>query len=357
MKTIVVLGMHRSGTSAITRALGLLGAEMGPASHMGHTWENKPLRNVNARLLDAGKGAWDTPPLADDWLDTVPAEGLVDVARERFEAEFGGADIAVWKDPRTCLTFPFWAPVLGESDTVIVLIYRHPFEVARSLETRNKARHGGSFALWERYNREALRFAAGRPTTVIGYGDILEDPQAVMAGLAANLRAWGVDLPNDPATTDMELQQSERHHVSDTAVTDLDVATESQRAIFEALRSLDGPHDSFVPPELPAANPLSLEILDVLNKIRRLRKRAESVDTTAGANRRPRNARNAGASAKSGSAGGSGSAGSADRTSSSTSSTRGAAKTASKTAARTAKTAARSGEKTRSARRASTPTS
>ena len=53
MKPLLVLGMLRSGTSATTRALGLLGASMGPEADMGMFWENQPMRRVNRDLLGA----------------------------------------------------------------------------------------------------------------------------------------------------------------------------------------------------------------------------------------------------------------------------------------------------------------
>jgi hypothetical protein len=285
VRTIVVLGMHRSGTSAITRALGLLGAEMGPADRLGRHWENKHLRNVNARLLKAGGGAWDSPPAGEDWLSTVDSDGLPELAKERIAEEFGDAEVSVWKDPRTCLTMPFWRPLMGD-DPVVVLIHRHPYEVAGSLEARNQFAPGLSFALWERYNADALRFSRDLPTSVIKYADVVGRPHEVMVELAVQLRAWGIDLPNDPATTDMELEASERHHVADSDhELDQPVATPSQRALFDTLAALDGPHVRFQPPDdLPEPHPLSREILLNAGKLRRVKRRrdANEADTSKG---------------------------------------------------------------------------
>ena len=284
--------MHRSGTSAITRALGLLGAEMGPANRLGRHWENQPLRNVNARLLKAGGGAWDSPPAANDWVSTVDADGLPKMASERIAKAFGDADVSVWKDPRTCLTMPFWLPLMGD-DPVVVLIHRHPFEVAGSLEARNKFGHGLSFALWERYNADALRFSRDLPTSVIKYADVVGRPHEVMVELADQLRAWGIALANDPATTDMELQESERHHVaaSDHEL-DHPVATESQRVLFDALSALDGPHASFQPPvDLPEPHPLSREIMLNAGMLRRVQSRQDAPPSVEKAGRQRKAAR------------------------------------------------------------------
>lgn len=273
MRTIVVLGMHRSGTSALVRAIGLLGAEMGPRDHLRRNWENRYLRNVNSRLLEAGGGDWDAPPRGDDWITTADTPALRGLAEERFEQELGDAVVAVWKDPRTCLTLPFWRPIMGDG-AVAVLIHRHPREVASSLETRNRFGHGLSFALWERYNREALRFADGLPTTVIRYSDLLGRPQDAMTRLAGHLRECGIDLPHDPATTDLEIDVSERHHEAVGRVLDLPLVTASQRALSDALASLDGSHARLRPPsDLPPPHPLSGELMQAAGKLRRLRNR------------------------------------------------------------------------------------
>jgi hypothetical protein len=244
--------------------------------------------------MEAAHSSWVHPPAEEGWLDRIGIEGLSDVAAERVEQEFGNADIAVWKDPRTCLTFPFWRPVLGSDNTFMVLIHPHPHEVARSLHARNKFGTGASFALWERYYSDALRYSAELPTVVISDSDILADPVLVMTGLATSLRGWGAELPNDPATTNMEFESSE-HHVSDTD--DLDPATDSQRALYHTLVTLDGPHESFEPPTLPEPHPLSLELLAALSKANRYRKRAEAAKTTTNA-KRPRPTRAAMQSAR-----------------------------------------------------------
>ena len=82
MKPLLVLGMLRSGTSATTRALGLLGASMGPESSMGMFWENQPMRRVNRALLDAFGGDWESPPvLPEGWVQSPEAQALVPQAR------------------------------------------------------------------------------------------------------------------------------------------------------------------------------------------------------------------------------------------------------------------------------------
>ena len=292
MKPIVILGMHRSGTSATTRALGLLGASMGPLPNMGKFWENQPMRQVNEALLEVFGGGWECPPeLGDDWVESPEARRLLPQARDTLTAEFGDAPVMVWKDPRTCITLPFWRRVFDE-EPVVVFIHRHPVEVAGSLLTRNHLARGHAFAVWERFNADALLNSVGLPTVVIEYEPLVEDPITTMAELAASLAAWGVQLTNDPATTDMELTPQRRHHQADTGdVFDDPIATASQRDLFALLREVDGVSDLFaLPRPIPEPHPLSMELLGLAAQARASRRDARAarneLDQAVGSRRR-----------------------------------------------------------------------
>jgi hypothetical protein len=189
MKPIVILGMHRSGTSATTRALGLLGASMGPLEDMGKFWENQPMRRVNEALLEAFGGGWECPPpMPDGWVESPEARAVLPLARDTLEAEYGGAKVMVWKDPRTCITLPFWRQLFDE-EPVVVFIHRHPVEVAGSLLTRNGLSRGHAFAVWERFNADALASSVGSPTVTLRYVPLVEDPITSMNELVASLAA------------------------------------------------------------------------------------------------------------------------------------------------------------------------
>ncbi|HTZ08801.1 MAG TPA: hypothetical protein VMB72_07005, partial [Acidimicrobiales bacterium] len=85
MPGVVVLGMHRSGTSAVTRILNLLGADVGERDDLltdydnpaGH-WESRALVAANDRILAAWGRSWDFPPwLAPGWERSERAERLL----------------------------------------------------------------------------------------------------------------------------------------------------------------------------------------------------------------------------------------------------------------------------------------
>ena len=178
--------MHRSGTSAVTGLLNLLGASAGAESDLiasdqanskGY-YENMELSDFQERLLRRLGGRWDKPPqLATGWQQSPRL--LRDVGRGRRIVRnlYEPSTAWVWKDPRTCLLLPFWHRVFGRQPTIVV-IYRNPLEVARSLAARNQFSKTRSLALWETYNR-ALLARAVPSLSVVSYESLVEHRSVV----------------------------------------------------------------------------------------------------------------------------------------------------------------------------------
>ncbi len=197
--------MHRSGTSALTGLLVHLGLDPGasgslmastPDNPEGH-FEQEALFEANEELLVRLGGRWSGPA-------SFASEELVDLARgpegasarERFDRTFGEAASAgrawVWKDPRLCLTLPFWLEVLGGAPGV-VLSSRSPTEVARSLEARDGLPVAYGLGLWERYARHAVRHTAALDGHVVHYEELLEDPEPAvdqLARIVESIQGW-----------------------------------------------------------------------------------------------------------------------------------------------------------------------
>src|SRR3954451_19723384 len=109
---VYVLGMHRSGTSAVTRVVNLLGVPIGRADRLmpvqadnpAGFWEHLALMEVNDAVLARLGGTWDAPPPADA---TAELDDLRKTARQEFDATYDG-DRWVFKDPRVSLLVAFW---------------------------------------------------------------------------------------------------------------------------------------------------------------------------------------------------------------------------------------------------------
>jgi hypothetical protein len=247
---LLVVGMHRSGTSAVTGALGSLGLAVPveedrwePSPDNPDHWESRALALYCDLLLERLGGTWDRPP--DPTSSTEQDEDL----DKGLEGPSGAASRAfpspgpvVWKDPRSCLLLPYWRAHLP-GPLAAVLIWRQPLSVARSLQARDRVHLADGVALWERYNRCALRGLAGVDTFVISYEHIVEDPPTQLGAIAKWLstlpqfaqhaRTW--DTAGAAGSVSPELQRQR-------ASGDADVLLPEHRELVRHLEGLEGPH-------------------------------------------------------------------------------------------------------------------
>ena len=125
-RALCVMGMHRSGTSMITRLLQLAGLYLGdeadlmPATtdNQDGFWENLKFVRVNDQLLNELGGGWDYPVSFPQQWATDARLLPVKNAAESVVAEFVGRDHWGWKDPRSSLVLPFWQTVALRSTTI-----------------------------------------------------------------------------------------------------------------------------------------------------------------------------------------------------------------------------------------------
>lgn len=196
---LFVLGMHRSGTSAVTSLLHGMGAYAGPsAQDIGASEENpkgfferRDVIDLNAAILSAVGADWHRVSRFD--LARLEPDAGEDV-RRRIDAivtELDSRKPWVLKDPRLCLTLPLWLERCPRA--IVVFVHRCPIEVAGSLRARNDFPHSCGIALWERYNVEALHHRNAARTIGISYHDLMTSPRATAARLHADLVAAGVE--------------------------------------------------------------------------------------------------------------------------------------------------------------------
>ncbi len=188
---LLVVGMHRSGTSAVTGALGALGlgvVQAGdrmewPESNPEH-WESLSLTQHNNDLLARLDGAWDAPPeLSRGWEERPEVVGAPDPG-PLVNAAYPSAGPKVFKDPRLCLLLDYWRKVL-DPPVAAVLVWRSPMAVARSLLSRDGLPTVEGLALWERYNRAAIEGLAGVDTYVLDYESVVGDRDGAIGALVA----------------------------------------------------------------------------------------------------------------------------------------------------------------------------
>jgi hypothetical protein len=271
--SVVILGMHRSGTSLITRVINLLGLPLcstndlmsAPDNPTGH-WESESLTAFNEQLLNVLGGKFDAPPdMEYGWERHQAAAKLYGEATAIFRRAFT-ANTWVWKDPRTCLTLPFWR-IIWSADPVAVFIHREPLEVSLSLARRDGTGKAHCIALWERYVRSALQNAKGLPLVTIRFDEIMADPVRAIAQLRRHLIELGVSAPGDihKAAQFVSSEQAASRHMNLRLADDRD-ATGAQRSLLATIDSLPRMSSSFAVPDLAEESASTTELLPAIRE-------------------------------------------------------------------------------------------
>jgi Cupin-like domain len=262
---VVVTGMHRSGTSALTRVINLFGMPLADASDLwlelpgneAGYWESASLAHLNDQLLHEVEAAWWCPPPEGTLSRLVSSSAVIDQARTVFTTLHRTVGW-VWKDPRTCLTLPLWRVALDDS-FVGVIALRHPLEVAASLARRDGFPVDWSVALWERYTRSVVQAFEGLPALIVPHAALLKDPAGWCATTFDFLVGEQVLKEPDNAKRDEATQFLDnrlRHHECSEADLLIDPhVTAAQADLYFTLLHSAGPAEHFQPPDLPAESP------------------------------------------------------------------------------------------------------
>ena len=246
---ILILGMHRSGTSALARVVNLLGAALGerlmPAgkgNESGH-WESLAVYEAHEQLLTALGRRWDDfREMPVDWIAHPQAQQCANSIRRFVADELAGEPLWAVKEPRLCRLLPLWPQALSGLPVRLtaVIMVRNPLEVAASLARRDGMAYGHAFLLWAQHLLEAERASRGMPRMIVQYDDLLADWRAVTTAMASQL---GYSWPQSAGDTHDEialfLSPQLRHH--DAAKTPVDggaVPPLLVQRMFEASRKV-----------------------------------------------------------------------------------------------------------------------
>lgn len=230
-RPVVVLGMHRSGTSALAGLLSLSGVDFGdrlipadPDVNAKGFWEHEEMVAQHDRAFAVLGMSWQDPrPMPAGWEDAPALQPIRAALAELVRRDFGHVRAWGLKDPRLCRLLPLWGPVFEELGVAprVAMILRHPIEVAASLQRRDRIGTGRALLLWLRHVGEATEHAARFPCAILTYDQLLRGWQGCLDRIARDL-----DLSiagNADGLTARAAQLIEprlRHHVAgaDTAV-------------------------------------------------------------------------------------------------------------------------------------------
>lgn len=218
-RILLIAGMHRSGTSALTGALVTLGAG-GPIDPMPPTphnprgyWESARLCRFHDRVLDAAGSGWDDlAPIEPSWFASEAAAGFGEELREILSQSYPASGLVAVKDPRLCRLLPLWLRQGGEDAATmrVLLPLRNPLDVARSLEARDGMPLRFGALLWLRNVLDAEASSRGLRRGFLLYEALVRDwRNAVDAALdAIDLDApAGMPPADDEAIVDARLQR------------------------------------------------------------------------------------------------------------------------------------------------------
>jgi hypothetical protein len=246
---VFVLGMGRSGSSALTRILSACGGMLPRALFPGNTsnpaghWEPRAAVRMNQDFLLAHRSSWFDPSLRLQTPGTIsPKAGgrLISAAARFLEEERVPADAClVVKEPRVAALLPYWLEAADRVgfQTKAIFLYRHPEEVARSLSVRDGLSRDHGYLLWLKYNLLSEAGSRQLRRAAFSFESLLESPCATLATAFAQADL-PLRVPAARAVSDL-LDPHLRHHRADrTRLSDPAVAGLAMRAwdLLGALR-------------------------------------------------------------------------------------------------------------------------
>jgi GT2 family glycosyltransferase len=217
--------MHRSGTSALTRLINVLGADLpknlmqpSPENETGY-WESQDLAKIHDQILSSAGSNWhDWREFDPDWYASAVAPFFKQRILDVLQNDYANSPLFVIKDPRICRFWHFWREVLDEfgAKPAIVLLIRNPLEVISSLGQRGLDAPNSAL-LWLRHVLDAEVATRNLPRAVITFEDLLADWQAVAVRLGSALK---ISWPRLGASCEVEIKNflipELRHHSATT---------------------------------------------------------------------------------------------------------------------------------------------
>ncbi len=197
---ILILGMHRSGTSALSGILHILGVYQGldllPPSNENRKgfFENKHILDFNEKVLDDHGASWD-----DLFFDgkKLIIDKYAEELKTLISEKFGHARCFSIKDPRICLLFPIYEKALTELGITIhpLIIYRNPLETAVSLQERDRFSLEKGLILWLEHFLLSEKYTRSYSRIFVQFDQLLRDHRTLITTIQ---ETWGLNLEIDP---------------------------------------------------------------------------------------------------------------------------------------------------------------
>jgi hypothetical protein len=261
---VVVVGNYRSGTSVAARIVNLIGmpitdpADLVPPGRANPTgfWESSLMNRHNEWLLRTAGGSWCLPPAKDSFQRILVREEWLNVSRALFR-HVHRTSRWVWKEPRLCVTLPWWRRALPEISTGILML-RHPAECALSSNKFFGIDVFWGLAIWERQLRQALAGLVGLRVLVSTLDSLRAAPLAWCHEVLSLLPGGGPrPPPHWPAAVHQLLRQESRRTDCTPAIR----LPEGVSELWAQLNELCGVHRGFAEVQVGLESAWAAEVL------------------------------------------------------------------------------------------------
>jgi len=256
---ILVVGMHRSGTSAAARLINILGADVGENLLLGQTeinrngfWENNALIDIHDEIFVELDSAWfDFRPLPPEWWRSEEIRPFGREILSVVERDYSSTHLLGVKDPRLCRFLPLWKEVLKPvvQNTLCLLMIRNPLEVAGSLKKRDNIEKDIALMLWMLYVLEAEYYSRELRRSVVDYDGLLKDWKGTVERMTDELGiTWPKSIPEVADALQKEINPDlRRHHLKPLDLKETDALTRKALAVYAAVTGgdLSGSRDFF----------------------------------------------------------------------------------------------------------------
>jgi glycosyltransferase involved in cell wall biosynthesis len=200
--TLIVTGMHRSGTSLVASFIQAIGVNLGerffPSDALNLKgyfedldfleFQREVLKN-SCRSEEIGWHDWGWT--TSEFLDYSKFSQYTETAKELIKSRQDYGEIWGWKDPRTTLMLDFWHQLLPE--VKYLFVYRYPWDVLNSIVRPNSLvfadRPDYALKAWAFYNRHLLKFYRehSEQSILVNVSTIIEQPERLVKLLKSKL--------------------------------------------------------------------------------------------------------------------------------------------------------------------------
>ena len=189
-RCIVVLGMHRSGTSLMTGLLQIFGVYLGgdlmeavsDRNPKGH-FEHNRIYRINEEILTELDSSWDDiKGLPKNWHKLKRISEYKERIKRIIKEDFGKLDMFGLKEPRICILLPLYLEIFRELkiEPLFVIMMRKEIEVAKSLKKIYNLSLNKSLELYKKYNNNIEKYTKKKKRIYVEFDDLINNVEKVI---------------------------------------------------------------------------------------------------------------------------------------------------------------------------------